>query len=193
MPFALPVLDVLLDRGDQVQLILSSGSDAILADETGLRVDLSSEEEALRSLRVRFPRGDLRFHGDRNLYAPVASGSYRADGMFVVPCSMKTLAAIATGLADNLIHRAADVALKEGRPLILCPRETPLSAIHLENMTKLARLGVRIVPPVPAFYHRPASVDELIAFVAGKLLDAAGVENDLYRRWGGDPGTDNSV
>ena len=103
--------------------------------------------------------------------------------MFIVPCTMKTLSAIANGYAGSLIERAADVAIKEGRPLILSPRETPLSAIHLENMLKLARLGVRIVPPVAGFYSKPESIDDMIDFMAGKVLDQMRIDHDLYRRW----------
>jgi 4-hydroxy-3-polyprenylbenzoate decarboxylase len=105
--------------------------------------------------------------------------------MAVVPCSMKTLAGIAAGFANNLLLRAADVTMKEGKPLLLCPRETPLSALHLENMLKLARIGVRIIPPVPAFYQRPESLDDMMNFLVGKLLDAMGIEHELFTRWGG--------
>jgi 4-hydroxy-3-polyprenylbenzoate decarboxylase len=118
------------------------------------------------------------------MYAPVASGSFKTDGMFVVPCSMKTLAGIANGYADNLIQRAADVVIKEGRPLLLSPREMPFSAIHLENMLKLARLGVKIAPPIPAFYHKPKSLDDMVSFIVGKMLDAFGIEHEIFRRWG---------
>jgi 4-hydroxy-3-polyprenylbenzoate decarboxylase len=103
--------------------------------------------------------------------------------MFVVPCSMKTLAGIANGYANNLTERAADVALKEGRKLILSPREMPFNAIHLENMLKLARMGAKIAPPVPAFYQKPENVSELVDFVVGKLLDSAGINHRLFKRW----------
>jgi 4-hydroxy-3-polyprenylbenzoate decarboxylase len=105
--------------------------------------------------------------------------------MLVVPCSMKTLAGIANGYAHNLTERAADVTIKEGRPLLLSPREMPFSAIHLENMLKLARLGVKIAPPVPAFYQKPKRLDDIVDFVAGKILDSFGVSHDLFKRWGG--------
>ena len=104
--------------------------------------------------------------------------------MAIVPCSMGTLSAIAHGASDNLLARAADVTLKEGRPLLLVPRETPLSAIHLENMLKLARLGVRIVPAMPAFYHGPQSLDDAVNFIVGKVMDGMGIPHRLFRRWG---------
>jgi 4-hydroxy-3-polyprenylbenzoate decarboxylase len=118
--------------------------------------------------------------------APVASGSFMTNGMLVVPCTMKSLSGIANGYANNLIERAADVTIKEGRPLLLSPREMPFSAIHLENMLKLARLGVRIAPPVPAFYHGPKDLDGVIDFIVGKILDSFGVEHELFRRWKSD-------
>jgi len=116
--------------------------------------------------------------------APIASGSFKTDGMVVVPCSMKTLSAIAHGYADNLITRSADAIIKEKRKLILVPRETPLSTIHLENMVKLARLGIVILPPIPAFYYKPKSLNEIIDHLASKILDNLGIENHLYKRWG---------
>ena len=116
--------------------------------------------------------------------AAIASGSFRCRGMAIVPCSMGTLAAIATGASDNLLTRAASVAMKEGRPLILVPRETPLSAIHLENMLKLARLGVRVIPAMPAFYTKPRDLADVVRFMVGKVLDQMGVDHELYPRWG---------
>ncbi|OAT85795.1 UbiX family flavin prenyltransferase [Desulfotomaculum copahuensis] len=125
------------------------------------------------------------FYPDRDLSAPVASGSFIHQGMIVAPCSMKTLSAIANGYADNLVARAADVTIKEKRPLVLMPRESPLSAIHLENMLRLARLGVIIAPPVPSFYQRPQSIQDLVDQTAGRVLDLLGIANTLVQRWGG--------
>jgi flavin prenyltransferase len=119
--------------------------------------------------------------------AAISSGSFLVDGMVVIPCSMKTLAGIRTGYADGLIARAADVTLKERRPLVLVPRETPLSEIHLDNMLALARMGARIVPPMPAFYHRPASVDEIVAHIVTRVLDQFGIESPTATRWNGVP------
>lgn len=122
---------------------------------------------------------------DDDLFAPVASGSVPFDAMIVIPCSESTLAKIACGIADTLITRTAAVALKEGRRLVLVPRETPVSAVMLENELKLARLGVTILPANPGFYGRPQSVEDLVDFVVGKVLDQLGQPNDLYKRWGG--------
>ncbi|MFB0543986.1 MAG: UbiX family flavin prenyltransferase, partial [Candidatus Bathyarchaeia archaeon] len=113
------------------------------------------------------------------------SGSFKTEGMIIVPASMKTVAALASGYSDNLITRAADVALKEGRTLILVPRETPLSPVHLENLLKLSRMGVVILPAMPAFYHRPRGVEDLVDFIVGRILDRLGLDHDLYKRWGG--------
>ena len=118
--------------------------------------------------------------------AAIASGSFLMDAMVVVPCSMKTAACIAGGISDNLLTRAADVALKEGRPLLLVPRETPMHAIHLENLLKLARLGVKVLPACPAFYHRPESVADIVDMLVGKICDSLGVEHHLFTRWQGE-------
>lgn len=122
-------------------------------------------------------------HDEDNLAAAVASGSFKHQGMIIVPCSMKTLAGLAHGYAENLIIRAADVTLKEGRPLILVPRETPLNTIHLENMLKLARAGAVILPPMPAFYHHPSTIQDIVNQTVGRILDRLGLENDLVQRW----------
>lgn len=122
-------------------------------------------------------------HEPANIAAPPASGSWEHSGMIVCPCSMASLAAIATGVGTNLLHRAADVTLKERRPLILVPRETPLSEIHLRNMLRAHRAGAVIMPPCPGFYHRPASIDQLVAQFAGRILEQLGLPHDLYTRW----------
>jgi flavin prenyltransferase len=123
------------------------------------------------------------FHENNDLAAPIASGSFRSDGMVVIPCSMNTLGAIANGLSMNLIQRAADVTMKEGRKLVLVPRETPLNVIHLENMLKLAKMGVRIVPASPGFYHRPQTIGDLVNIMVGRTLDQLGIETDIFERW----------
>jgi polyprenyl P-hydroxybenzoate/phenylacrylic acid decarboxylase-like protein len=124
-------------------------------------------------------------HDARDLAAPISSGSFLTIGMVVAPCSMKTLAAIAHGYSDSLLTRAADVTLKERRPLVLVARETPLSLVHLRNMVAVTEAGATVLPPVPAFYHQPKSIDDLIAQTVGKVLDQFGIEHSTFRRWGG--------
>ncbi|MFZ5649828.1 MAG: UbiX family flavin prenyltransferase [Bacillota bacterium] len=141
------------------------------------------------SLETEYELGQIismayRHYHPEEMTAGPASGSFRHRGMVIAPCSMKTLAAIASGYSDNLISRAADVTIKERRPLVLLVRETPLSPIHLENMLKLARLGVVIMPPVPAMYSRPAALEDIVRQTAGRALDLLGIENELVHRWG---------
>ncbi|MBP2172192.1 UbiX family flavin prenyltransferase [Methanococcus voltae] len=123
-------------------------------------------------------------YNEDDFYAPIASGSHKFDSAVVVPCSMKSVSAVANGYADNLIARVCDICLKEHRKLVLITRETPLNAIHLENMTKLAKLGVVIMPPVPAFYSFPKTVDDIIYFTVGRILDNLRIKNNLVKRWG---------
>ncbi len=181
--YTLAVLRELL-RVAEVHLVASRYAFQVLREETGIDWSGGSEEEIRRRIQDYFSSDRITYWAEHRMDAPISSGSYPVDGMLVVPCSMKTLAGIASGYAASLVQRAADVTIKEGRPLLLSPREMPLSAIHLENMLNLARLGVKIVPPVPGFYHRPESIDDLVNFVAGKILDAMGVEHSLFRRWG---------
>jgi len=148
--------------------------------EKNLSLETEHSGEYLRSL------ADCAYDCS-DLGARTASGSFLTDGMIILPCSMKTLGAIANGYDSNLITRSASVMLKEGRKLVLCPRETPLSAIHLENMLKLSRLGVRIMPPMPAFYNRPQTVEELVDYHVMKVLDQFGIPFDGARRWNGRP------
>lgn len=170
--YGIRLLEVLKKKGVETHLILSRW-----AEET-IKIETSWTVEAVRELASMCYRED-------ELGAALASGSFRHQGMIIAPCSMKTLAAIAHGLALNLITRAADVALKEGRKLILVPRETPLNVIHLENMLKLARLGAVILPPMPAFYHHPRSLQDLVDHLIGRILDQLDIEHELYRRWPG--------
>ncbi|MGC8796352.1 UbiX family flavin prenyltransferase [Thermodesulfovibrio sp.] len=166
-----------ISKNFEVLVILSSSAIKVMEHET--------EIKSLHEFKEKFRDPNIKIYSENQIDASVASGSYKTRGMFIVPCSMKTLSAIATGYADNLITRAADVIIKEGRRLIISPRETPLSAIHIENMLKLARIGVIIVPPMPAFYHNPQTIDDMVNFIVGKLLDSMGIENNLYRRWNG--------
>jgi 4-hydroxy-3-polyprenylbenzoate decarboxylase len=179
------LLDVLLAAGRHVQLVYSQAAQIVAAEEMGFALPARASD-AVRAIRQRLGErpGTLAVFGREDWGAPIASGSSPPAAMVICPCSMGTLAAVASGLADNLIERAADVVLKERRPLIVVPRETPLSTIHLENMLRLARAGAVILPPAPGFYMRPASVDELVDFVVARILDQLGIKHPLGRRWG---------
>jgi polyprenyl P-hydroxybenzoate/phenylacrylic acid decarboxylase-like protein len=173
MPVAVALLESLRGFPDwETHLVLSKGAEQTLRCETDLTPD------ALRAL------ADYS-HDPEDIRAPVASGTFRTEGMVVVPCSMKSLAGIACGYADNLLLRAADVCLKERRPLVLAARETPLHAVHLANMQRLARMGVVIVPLMMSFYSRPHSLEDMTLHMAGKLLDVFGLELPGFQRWGG--------
>lgn len=154
----------------------------------GPRPAVSDEQITARLLdRFAVGPGTVEMIDPRDLTSRYASGSSKIDGMLIAPCSMSTLAVIANGTGQNLIHRAADVALKERRRLVLMARETPLSAVHLENMLTVTRAGAVVLPAMPAFYNLPQSMDELVDFVVGRALDQLGVEHDLTRRWGERP------
>jgi len=187
MPYGIRLLECLLAAGCRVQLLYSQVAQIVARQEMDLELP-SRAGEAQALLRERYAAlpGELKVYGRDEWFAPVASGSNAPDAMVVCPCTMGTLAAIAQGLASKLIERAADVAIKEGRKLILVPRETPFSAIHLENMLRLARAGVVILPPSPGFYHRPQRVDDLVDFVVARILDQLAVPHALMTRWGED-------
>ena len=154
----------------ETHLVISKAAKKII------KLELASSEDALQRL------ADFVYEVD-DWSSPIVSGSFKTDGMIVVPCSMKTLAGIANGFAENVILRAADVALKEKRKLIIVPRETPLNVIQLRNMLDLAKQGVIIVPAMPAYYHDPKNVKDLVDFVVGRIMDQLGLEHTLYRRW----------
>ena len=185
MPYGIRLLECLLAAGCHVQLLYSQVAQIVARQEMALELpSRASEAEVFLKNRFAVLPGTLAVYGREEWFAPVASGSNPPDAMIVCPCTMGTLAAIAQGLASNLIERAADVVLKEGRKLILVPRETPFSAIHLENMLRLARAGAIILPPNPGFYHHPQHVGDLVDFVVARLLDQVGVAHDLMARWG---------
>jgi len=170
-----------LHRADcPVDLILSDSAQIVLREEVG--IPAGTEVKHLKEY-LNIDASTIRSYNNKDFEVPPASGSSQPRGMVIAPCSMATLAALACGLADNLIRRSGDVMIKEKRPLILLPRETPLSPIHLENMLKLSRLGVTILPPMPAFYHQPETISDLIDFIVGRVLDMMGIEHSLYRRW----------
>lgn len=185
MPYGVRLLECLLESGCHVQLLISQVAQVVANQEMGLDLPsrASDAQLGLRERYASFP-GRLEVYGREEWFAPVASGSNPPDAMVICPCTMGTLASIAQGLAGQLIERAADVVLKEGRKLILVPRETPFSVIHLENMLRLARAGAVILPPNPGFYHHPQRVDDLIDFVVARILDQLSVPHELMRRWG---------
>jgi len=167
---AIRLLEILKEKDIKTELIISKNAEKIVSIETDYNIS------------------EVRKLADKNyevndLLAPPASGSYKLDSMIIIPCSMKSLSAIANGYANNLITRAADVTIKEKRKLILVVRETPFSAIHLENMLKLAKLGVIIFPPIPSYYIKPENIDELIDFTIGRIFDHIGIESNI-KRWG---------
>ncbi|MFD1176349.1 UbiX family flavin prenyltransferase [Paenibacillus puldeungensis] len=179
--YGIKLVETLLQMEYLVHLVISNAGWRVIKEELGWST--SDREELLRDKFGSFP-GTVVYHPVADIGASIASGSFLTKGMIIMPCSMGTLSSIANGTSDNLMARAADVMLKEGRPLVLVPRETPLHAIHLENMLKLARLGVRIIPAMPAFYFGPKNIDDLVSFLVGKVLDNLGIEHALFTRWG---------
>ncbi|WP_295356451.1 flavin prenyltransferase UbiX [Accumulibacter sp.] len=185
MPYGLRLLECLLAANCRVQLLYSQVAQIVARQELGIELPArASEARSQLQERLHGLPGRLEVFGREEWFAPVASGSNPPDAMVVCPCSMGTLAAIAQGLANKLIERAADVVLKEGRKLILVPRETPLSTIHLENMLRLARAGAVILPPCPGWYHQPRRVEDLVDFVVARILDQLQVSHSLLPRWG---------
>jgi flavin prenyltransferase len=173
----------LAQRGVDLTFTATASGQLVCREETSL--DLSGDTDTAAGNLRNFLglEAGIRMVASDDLFFSSASGSAAPDAMIVCPCSMGTLARIASGISGNLIERSADVMLKERRPLLLVPRETPLSEIHLENMLRLARAGARIIPAMPAFYQRPESLDDMVDFVVGKVLDQLGLDNKLYRRW----------
>ena len=174
--YGLRLAEVLIEAGHEVHAVFSPWGARVMLQETGESPEDWSRLRGLSSDRI---------HDPDNLAAPPSSGTFRLDGTVIVPCAMSTLGALASGASTNLVHRAGSVALKEGRPLILVPREAPLSLIDLRNMTSLTEAGATILPASPGFYHRPATVDQLVDFVAGKVLDRLGVAHCLFEPWNG--------
>lgn len=170
--YGIRTLEVLRELRVETHLIMSEWG------AKNIKIETDKTADYVRSLATKC-------YEDDNMAAPMSSGSFRTDGMVVIPCSMKTLASIANAFDDSLVSRAAGVCIKEQRKLVLVPREAPLSKIHLENMSKLADAGAVILPAMPGFYHRPKTMDDLINHVVGKLLDQFNIDHGLFRRWGG--------
>ena len=169
--YGVRLLEVLKEAGIETDLIVSPSAEKVLEIELGKKI---KDVESLST----------KIHGHCDLAASISSGSVKTDGMIIAPCSMKTLGSIASGVTSDLISRAADVTLKQERPLVLVPRETPLNLIHIENMAKVKRAGATILPAMPGFYHGPKDVSQLVDFVVGKILDALDIDHELYKRWG---------
>ncbi|MBI2413841.1 MAG: UbiX family flavin prenyltransferase [Deltaproteobacteria bacterium] len=184
--YGVRLISELLKRGDDCELIVSPSGFLLLKEELGIgpeKVVESIKARAVKSAGAKKLKGSLKLLPYDDLAASAASGSALKKTMIICPCSMGTLARIAAGISGNLIERAADCVLKERGALVLVPRETPLSSIHLENMLKLSRAGAVILPAMPAFYQKPATIDDMADFIVGKVLDVLGIENSLYKRW----------
>lgn len=181
-PYGLRLLETLLAAGRTVHLSISPAAVEVMEREVGRTVHL--DDFQAKELFGRDVAGRLNYHHFRNFQAGIASGSFLTGGMVICPCSMGTVAAIAHGTSENLIHRAADVHLKERRKLILVPRETPLGIVQLRNLTACAEAGAVVLPAMPAFYTRPKTLDDMINFVVGRICDQLGVEHRLFERWG---------
>ena len=184
MPYALTLLKELVKSQEKIYVMISQAANTVIAMETDLNLgsDTKAIEKNLRQY-LGANEGQIEVFSKNQWTAPVASGSNPPRAMVVCPCTMSTLSAIAHGSADNLMHRAADVVIKEHKKLILVPRETPYSAIHLENMLKLSRLGVVIIDANPAFYQNPKSIQDLVNFVVARILDHLDIEHDLLTPW----------
>ena len=184
--YGIRILEFLLKNQHKVELIISSKAYYIFEQELGIEICHDKaviRKQILDYLKIDSENRNLKVWLDNEIWASPASGSYKTKGMIIAPASMASIASIASGLSENLAARIADVMIKEENPLIIVPRETPFSAIHLENMLKLSKLRVKIVPPIIGFYGKITTLEDGIDFVVGKILDAAGIQNDLYERW----------
>jgi len=176
--YGIKLVQELLVRDFEVHLVASQPACEVIKQELGWEF-----EDSLESTFYRYLPGNMCFYRNSDIAANIASGSFITEGMIVIPCTMSTISAIAHGTSKNLIERAADVMLKEKRRLIVVPREMPLSSIHLRNMLSLAEMGVHVVPAMPGFYNRPRSIDDMIAFVVGKVMDIMRIPHDLFQRY----------
>ena len=187
-PLAERALQLLLEAGEAVEMVTSRGAIGVWQAEMGLRVPSEPDaQERFWRERTGTETGSLRCHRWNDQAAAIASGSFRTRGMVILPASMGTVGRIASGVALDLVERTADVHLKEGRPLVICPRETPWNLVHLRNLTALAEAGARIAPPVPAWYHQPTSLAEMVDFLVIRVFDVLGYELGSLNRWQGPP------
>ncbi|WP_404400287.1 UbiX family flavin prenyltransferase [Idiomarina seosinensis] len=189
-PYGLRLIECLLRQQQQVMLLISSAARVVLATEENIKLSAGPDQatrqlvQYFTELGCQIAEGQLQVFGKEDWFSPVASGSAAPKQMIVCPCSTSTLSAIATGSSNTLIERAADVVIKERGQLILVPRETPLSTIHLQNMLQLSQLGVTLMPAAPGFYHQPQSIADLVDFMVARILDHLGLEHQLMNRWG---------
>lgn len=183
-PYAVRLLEVLLESGREVHLAISPSGQAVIGEELSRQIDLDRFDLAALLGRPAPTHGTLHYHHHKNLMAPIASGSFLTAAMVICPCSGSTLSAIAHSMGENLIHRAAEVHLKERRKLVVVPRETPLSLPQLKNMQAVHEAGGVVLPAAPGFYHGAATVADLVDFIVARICDQLGVPNALIRRWG---------
>lgn len=182
--YGMRLIEECLKAGHEIFLTITKSGRIVIKEELNLDLDLGVEMIEERLLEYFNVTSEVFTYYDvDHISGAIASGSFRTDGMIIAPCSMSTVSAIAQGSSNNLLERAADVILKEGKPMILIPRETPLSAIHLENLLKLARLGVKIIPPMPSFYTHPKTIDDIVNNTVGRILDQLNIEHNLCKRW----------
>lgn len=185
MPYGMRLLELLLEAGKQVYLLYSQAAQIVLQQEMNVNLPASPQKaQKILCKQLNVSATQLYVFGKQEWFAPIASGNAVADAMVICPASMGTVAAVAHGFSENLLQRAADVCIKEKRPLIIVPREAPLSALHLENLLKLAKLGCTILPPAAGFYHHPKSVEDMVDFVVARILDQLRIEHRLVKKWG---------
>lgn len=185
MTYGLRLIEAVLASGSKVQVLYSQAAQVVIKQEFDLVLpSRAGDAQAWFCERFSTDESCLEVFGREEWFAPLASGSNPPDAMVVCPCTMATLASISAGLSSDLIERAADVCIKEGRKLVLVPRESPFSTLHLENMLRLSRMGVVILPPNPGFYHHPETVQDLVDFVVARILDQIGIPQTLMTRWG---------
>ena len=182
--YALRLIECAAAHSDELHVTFSDAAVRVMQEEEGMRIS-GSQLSTETLLGKKIP--NVYFYNPKDIGARIASGSFITEGMVIIPCSMSTLGAIAHGVHSHLVHRAADVVIKEKRKLIVVPRETPLSVIHLENLLKLANLGAQILPAMPGFYHRPSSIEDLVDMLVMKIMDGMGIHADLVTRWRSTP------
>lgn len=183
--YGIRFVQILLELDQEVALVISKAARLVIQEELGISLKSLVDREELKTFFEPESLARISLYSNDDFTAPIASGSYPTQGMVIIPCSTGTLGCIANGMSQHLIHRAAECTLKEGRPLVAVPRETPLSVIQLENLLKLARAGVHVLPASPAFYSGARQIQDLVDFVVGKVLDILGVAHGVYPRWVG--------